>query len=67
MPYKRKPMTIITHLIGRLKKVRDETKNPTAVKTFAESGLNDIPWKVNEYSSASEVLRSILTTRTNHL
>ena len=49
---------MITHLIGKLKDVFEQTGNPTAVKSFAEKELNEIPWKVNGYKTAVEVLTS---------
>lgn len=59
-PFKGKPMTMITHLIGKLKDVFEQTGNPTVVKSFAETDLNEIPWKVNDYKSPTEVLKSML-------
>lgn len=56
MPFKGKPMAMITHLISKLKSVFAESLSPTAVREFALTDLNDIPWQSNQYKTASEVL-----------
>ncbi|RYG36404.1 MAG: hypothetical protein EOO01_30815 [Chitinophagaceae bacterium] len=61
VPFKGREMTMINHMIGKLKKVYLDTNNPAEMKLFSETVLNRTPWKTLGFKTPVERLEKQLS------